>query len=487
MLPLIKLPELPYSTATPDANATVPVVLNNTTTVRVPWTVLTAAKVSQTSEIPVDYASTGEEDQLAFSSDALYIHHSGEWRKLPAYKTNWNDLTSETRALLVNKEMSLTDAELANVRNTLGIGIATSDRAGLVKAATQSEQQALLAHGTPAVITSAGLIYTPAATGTTRGTTTVWDGEAGEAASHNWVVAELNALSNRITETTVATPTTIGGLLAGRKGDATTPGDPFYVDQVTRQGQLRAAAVGIAGIVELADNIKPGVNGVPTANQVYNAITESTSSLGVATTERAGLVRPMPGGVWGLTVNPEQNLTTQQIASGVGPIYLQDGQGGVDVYPASTKVPGVVMCYDTMPAEGTDTSYYKKVFSIKGVETYVRGKLASYVPPASAYPLASGGTAGAVLPGDTMEYDADLGLLNVPSASKYRRGTVYLSGVLVDGTETGGVPTAEEVKAYVTSKLAGSTDVASTLAAMQAQISSLQAQIDALKNQSELQ
>lgn len=483
MIPLIKLPELPYSTGTPDANATIPVVLNNDTTVRVPWTILTTAKVSHTSEVPVDYASEGEEDQLAFANDALYMHHAGEWRKIAAYKSNWGDLSSKTRALLVNTIMALTPEELANARATLDIGIATTAKAGLVKGANQTEQASIAAYGSAVSINADGTMYVPSASGTVKGVTTVWDGTVGDAANHAWVAAELNALSERIVGTSVATPTTIGGLLAGTEGV-----DPFYVDQVTKKGQLRTAAVGSAGIVELADAVSAGANGVPTAGQVHAAILEGTSSLGNATVDKAGLVRPMTSGVWNLTTNPASILDPAQIAEGVGPLYLQDAQGGLDIYPASDDIPGVVMCYDTIPAASTETSYYKKVLTTEGVVAYVRAQLDAYVPPPAAYPVATSGSPGAVLPGNTMQYDQTTGLLNVPIAGKYKQGTVYLSGAITDSSATGdgGVPTAGDVKSYVNAKVVSASDVAAlsqTVANMQAQVISLQLQADYLQSQ----
>lgn len=130
-------PELPLSSS---GTFDVIAVTGNKDTVRINWNNLQSGSVQQTQSIPTE-AGTAPGTQyitLAADSSGLYVSDGSEWRKTFTYGTHWEDLEpaedgSETRALLVNKTMDLSETEVGNVRESLNIGIATVETEGLVK------------------------------------------------------------------------------------------------------------------------------------------------------------------------------------------------------------------------------------------------------------------------------------------------------------------------------------------------------------------
>jgi hypothetical protein len=139
-IPLILMRNLPVSTATVTADYTFVAVAGNRNTVRVPWSTLSAGFITVSPAIPAGPTSEGTEGQLAWDSTGVYTYTNGAWGKSPRVGVDWGDLTNDARFLLVNKVMSLTDVELANVLKTLGIGFATKEKAGLVKLATTMDE-----------------------------------------------------------------------------------------------------------------------------------------------------------------------------------------------------------------------------------------------------------------------------------------------------------------------------------------------------------
>lgn len=133
---LVLMRNLPVSTATVTADYTFVAVAGNKNTVRVPWSTLAAGFITVSPAIPTGPTAPGTEGQITWDSTGVYTYTNGAWGKSPRLGTNWDDLTYDARFLLVNKIMSLSETEVANVLKTLGIGSATQEKAGLVTLAT---------------------------------------------------------------------------------------------------------------------------------------------------------------------------------------------------------------------------------------------------------------------------------------------------------------------------------------------------------------
>lgn len=139
-IPLVLMRNLPVSTATVTADYTFVAVVGNKNTARIPWSTLSAGFITIAPGTPSGPTSEGTEGQITWDSTGVYTYTNGAWGKSPRLGTNWDDLTNDARFLLVNKVMSLSPGELANVLKTLGIGPATQEKAGLVTLATTMDE-----------------------------------------------------------------------------------------------------------------------------------------------------------------------------------------------------------------------------------------------------------------------------------------------------------------------------------------------------------
>lgn len=457
--PIVKLTDIPVSTATPDADTTLPAVLGNATTVRLRWSDLLDGVVFSYTTPPSSPNSPGENGSISISSSGLYVYANGAWNKVFIYSDNWDEITTDTRALLVNAPMTLTQTEIENVKTSINLTIANQDYPGLVKFMTQEEQNAC--PGTPVIYNADGTFYTPLATGTTSGTVTVWDGTNGLVPTKDWVESYINNIPE--VQLSPATTTKLGGVLSDAE-------DGLFAVTTTGQVQIRTATTSAYGVTKLAESISAGSSGVPTAGQVYTFITENLEDLyGAATYTKSGLVRPNRDGCWGDANSPSTGL------SNVGPLYLRDGQGMLDIYPASSTVPGVVLCVTNIPSGSSSLSYnYPSVPTVDAVRTFVNNSVANMVVTIEL-PYPSSTEAGAVLPDSSLfTVDYDTGFLTINDASSSKRGVVLLAASISDSTTTydTSVPTVGQIKTYVTSKLS----------ALTSQISSLQTQVQALNN-----
>lgn len=109
-------------------------VVNNRDTVRINWSSLTADYVRSTSAPEAAGVTDAPYLTIAADNTGIYASTGAMWVKSPVYSSNWDDLEGgNTRFLLVNKEMDLSEEEIANARASLNIGIATTDTPGLVK------------------------------------------------------------------------------------------------------------------------------------------------------------------------------------------------------------------------------------------------------------------------------------------------------------------------------------------------------------------
>lgn len=130
-LPFKLVPELTVSTS---SSFDIVSVIDNKDTVRISWETLTANHITQTASIPQE-PGLADDPYLTFAADdkGLYSSDGVQWRKTPVYNANWDDLTDDTRFLLVNAPMSLTDTEVSNIWQSINLEEATTESLGVVK------------------------------------------------------------------------------------------------------------------------------------------------------------------------------------------------------------------------------------------------------------------------------------------------------------------------------------------------------------------
>lgn len=463
--PITLLRDLPQLAITPDDKTTIPVVQDNVLTGRLSWELWTAELAKLKGNSPTEPATSGDEGYFAADNTGIYAYKNGEWHKAPVYNDKWDDLTTNTRFLLVNESMSLSNEELANARASLKLHIATQTEPGLVRAMTQAEQDTC--PGAPLTINPDGTAYIVSATGTTPGVVTVWDGTKGNVATTDYVAQQIALIQQY--ELPIAQPGRIGGIQSDAEQDGT-PG----IFTVTAEGQVKIRSAYVPtepteedgyGLVKLADTIEFGNSGVVTSDLLYNDLQSwFTEVYGVATPLNAGIVRPYTEGVWtGEYVAPS--------GTNVGPLFFRDNQGGIDIYPASPTVPGVAMVYDAIPLEAADlpiSSKYPITASLSAVKTYVDNKLTTVKVAVDMEP-ATKVSAGAVLPADEAFIVTGDGTLTLRNAISGSRGIVTIA-TEVRADQDDKVPDIGLLREYTSNVL---TPIRQSIKDLQDQISTL--------------
>lgn len=463
--PITLLRDLPQLAITPDAKTTIPVVQDNVLTGRLSWELWTAELAKLKGNSPTEPVTPGNEGYFAADNTGIYAYKNGEWHKAPVYNDKWDDLTINTRFLLVNESMDLSNEEIANARASLKIHIATQTEPGLVRAMTQAEQDACT--GAPLTINQDGTAYIVSATGTTPGVVTVWNGTEGNVATTDYVAQQIALIQQY--ELPVAQPGRIGGI----QSDAEQGGVPG-IFTVTAEGQVKIRSAYVPsepteedgyGLVKLASEISANDTGVVPANTLHVYLqTWFTEAYGVATPLQAGIVRPYTEGIW----------TGEYIAptgTNIGPLFFRDNQGGIDIYPAGATVPGVAMVYDAIPLEAADlpiSSKYPITASLNAVKTYVDNKLTTVKVAVDMEP-ATKQSAGAVLPADAAFILTDDGTLTLRDALPGARGLANIA-TEVRADQDDRIPDVGLLREYTTNTL---TPIRQTIKDIQDQISTL--------------
>lgn len=455
-IPIIRLDSLPLQSLGSGNTATVPVVLDNTTTVRVPWNDFVAQSIKSATTVPAAPSSSGEEQSMVASSEGLYVYSNGSWRKSPLYAGNWEDLTRDTRFLLVNTLMQLTDQQIENVYNTLKLALATQEKAGLVRAMT--DEEAAAASGAAVKVNTNGTMFVPAASDTQQGTVVYGAGQQGPVATVAYVDTRVDSMAN--TNVPVATSESLGGVLSGGSDGA------FTVD-ATGNVTLRSATVDNYGIVKLAEGVEQGQPGVPTAGDVYLAISNQIESIGKISTSNPGkpsLTGIATKGAWEDANNPSSGAGTMS-----GPLYVKS-DGIIDVYPATTIVPGVVLLTSDV-TQVTQGQNYTAVPTADAVQKYVASAVGNQEITVNV-PIATRSQLGGIVVGESFNIDTNTGLLSVKAADTSTRGAVVLASSIDSGA---GVTTAIMVKSYVDDQV-GQID--SALEEIRNQLDYLEGKID---------
>lgn len=465
--PLILFRDLPQLAITPDENTTIPVVLDNRLAGRVSWSMCIASCIKASATTPIAPSTTGEEQTIAADSTGIYAYRNGEWHKAPVYNSNWADLTEGTRFMLVNSPMTLTEQELNNVRATIDLHIATQSSPGLVRAMTQEEQDS--AGGTPVTFNENGTLYVQHATGTAPGTVTVWDGTVGTVATVTYVDQQIAAtLASEAIP--IATSESIGGIIADNAEGIVT---------VTETGQVKIRSAYDPGtqedngedgygLVRLASAIERGAAGVPSAEAVHAFFMDwKGGAIAYASSSVAGLVQINTKGQW------------DEESSNIGPLYLMDDYGKLDVRPATDTVPGVLLCSETITTTVPPDCPYTLTATSAAIHAFVIEQIRN-IDISAVVPLATTGTAGCVLPtGSIYITDAARGAINVRAASTVTSGIVQLASDINAANDLG-VPLVGNVRSYVSTRL---TPITNNITGILASIEDLELVTEDLQDQ----
>lgn len=481
-VPIVRLDALPLRSLGSGNSATIPVVLDNLTTARVPWSDFVAATIKTANSSPASPNSEGQENSIAMSDSGLFYYANGTWKKTPAYSDNWDDLTADARMLLVNKIMSLSKEELDNIYATLQLATATSTKEGLVRAMTNDEAVSAMTNlQTPVEIRSNGTMFVPSATSSSRGTVFV-EGDRNDPANPVATVRYVTERIEAIPQATIPAPTSEsrGGVLAVGAGGA------FVVDD-TGTVDLALATEDLAGRVKVTEDIATNLDGVPTATAVLVAINKKFSELGVVSSSSPttpGLCYPDQKGAW-----------EEYSMAGVGPLFITS-PGAIDVHPAGNNVPGVVLVSTDVDA-ATAAGPYSTVPTVAAVISHVQSAITNQSPTVYI-PVASAEAVGGVKVGPGLKMIGDkLDTLSTMDATASSAGVVRIVGSIADNStsqQLSAAPTAAAVKVYVTSKLstvAGELNtlaytinsVATSVASVQGSVRNLESTVSTMNSQ----
>lgn len=405
-VPLVLLRNLPVFSGAPDEDMTLVAVMNNKESVRVSWDSLTA-QFAVFSSLPTSTIAAGPDNGMAIG-DSFYTYYNGMWGKTTRYTKNWEDLDGDTRFLLVNKQMDLSDEERANVQAVVGLKLASQSDVGLVK-------------GSDSVVVDVdGTMEVPEASLTTAGITTK-QGQ-GPAATVDYVDAKFNNIV--VPSLVPATETELGCILAsdtikvGETGQASVP--------IAVPGEDQVGLVRLAAMDTYTDMQAQWAAPVALVEKIAEAKASEVSV--PATTTKAGVVLP------------------------TGSIYLKDAEvGAIDTYISNTTRYGVVKQVDEIPdvlpiGEGL-------VPSLKAVKDYIDTGYTGLIEP-SNLPYATATTRGAIISSATVrvsELGSNVGQAYVPTATASSLGVVRVQSTATESEKVPIVPSVNHTQALISS------------------------------------
>lgn len=408
-IPLVLLRNLAMFTGAPGADMTLVAVVGNKDSVRVSWDDLTS-QFAVFSSVPSSASAAGSNNDIAIG-DSFYTYYNGTWGKTVRYTNNWSDIDAATRFLLVNKEMTLSDAERANVQATIGLKIGSNSTAGLVKGSDSVN------------IGTDGTMTVPEATEAVAGITMKQG--TGPAASTGYVDSKIAGIPSP--KISPATETTLGGILAS---------DTVLVSD-TGQASVPVATPGGTGVglvhVAAMDTYTDAQMGwVPPIALVLKIFSDEAANIvKPATSDTAGVILP------------------------TGALYLKDAvTGATDVRIANTTRYGIVKLVDTIPnvlPEGEGL-----VPSLKAVKDYIDAGSGGIIEP-SNLPFATSSQRGAIISSATVrvnESGANVGQAYVPTATSNSLGVVMVLTLSGD-TAPSTVPSASYMNNAITNATSG--------------------------------
>lgn len=412
-------------------------VVNNIDTVRVSWESLTSKYISQTEDIPREPGSTNNAPYIitfAADSTGLYISDGSEWRKAPSYGSNWEDLTDDTRFLLVNAPMELTDEEISNARNSLKLGTATGTDLGLVKVlpttgnAVQADSVRINNDGVLVIdfatpIEEASPEGVPGVVRLKNYYSTDVTEDGTYAVTEKYVREAISNYADNVT-LPIATETSLGAVIID-SGTALT---------ISESGSLsiKSATSENAGVVFLDES-----------TDIDNAVDSHAASVGFVNTvlERkvSEVYDKVAGANLGMVRVPGDTAITIDVV------------GNIDVRTASETYPGAVTVLGSLDPDGnySNTDTGSTAVTPQAVTDYVENKLSSL---SQSLPVATAATLGAIRVGSSVVVDEDTGVLDITNATPARLGGVYVSLALNDINSTT-VPTESRVLELINSNI----------------------------------
>ncbi len=448
---LIQFKDLPTFTGTLSENATLVAVLDNTRTVRIDWDILNSGLIRGSADQPSSPSDLGEQGNLYVGPTGLYSYSDGSWGKSPRYTENWDDLVPGVRFLRVDGSQSLSSTEKSRTLENIGLTIASTESAGLVKAWDRTAVSKLKGVA-PVLINLDGTQCVDEATELSLGVVSLS------------VVATRAYVDDRIAESIVAEDLPIATAEVAGVVLSDTPlenGDGVFT--VGENGKVTIRPASLYSYDEIEGVNKGGLPGIYSVTAI-----DDVQALSYAPT--LGLVKTLVESAGGLNEVPV--ATTASVGgvkawtSNSSPVdaakVIIDVSGRQSVPAAEPNVTGAVRVVTT-GADVTDvvdaaSSY--TVPTVSAVYSFVSTnflKLSDTDPgkvSVSALPLATGSTVGVIKGSNTVNIDNE-GAASVPDAAVNSKGVVMLAEVDNSGefVANSGVTTATQVRNYVASKL----------------------------------
>lgn len=452
---LIQFKDLPTFTGTLSENATLVAVLDNARTVRIDWDILNSGLIRGSADQPSSPSDLGEQGNLYIGSTGLYSYADGSWGKAPRYTENWDDLVPGVRFLRVDGSQALSSEEKSQALENVGITIASAGGAGLVKA---WGNPSALTDVAPVIINTDGTQYVSKATETSLGVVNLT-----EVATRTYVDDKI-AESTGAEELPIATSEVAGVVLSddpledggdgvftvdAKNGKVTIRPASLYTSYETDEGS-KVSEGGLPGIysVTAVDDVQ-ALGYAPTLGLVKELLDKAggLNSVPVATTASVGGVK-----AWSDNSSYSATDAAKVIINASGLQFVPKAESNV------TGTVRVVTEEDDVTGDVGDASSFT-VPTVGAVYSFVSNnflKLNGGKVSASALPLATGSTVGAIKGSSTVNID-NSGAASVPDAAVDSKGVVMLAAMTSgEFVANSGVTTAAQVTEYVDSKLTAS-------------------------------
>lgn len=411
--------------------------------VKLPQVLMTGNYIAYASTIPSSPTDTGVEGIMAFNGSSLFAYTDGLWRKVPVYSSNWDDIQDDTRFLPVNKSITLSDAEVANLMSTLNIVNAQPSKPGLIKGSISTGVKAgiiftLDAQGKP---TGEGFVH--AATKTTAGAVKTTDNSTNGQAP---IVATKTYVDNAVQgnfSVKAATNTTIGGIISGKGDVNTVNSDGTLIINKAIKGQ--SALQSNYGVMKFAPQslVTYDQSGnVISVSQSFDDPTNGDIPFAVTVSQVKGIAEYYKN----QPLDKESNKAseTQLGFVSIGNNINISSSGSISVPYATESNPGVVTVTTTI----ADTSTDDVVPTQKAVKDYTDQSIQTALSTQSILP-ANAERIGGFKPGSNMSVDQTTGVLSIGMATESQPGLAQLASSMDSAGSR--VPTTSIVKDYIDS------------------------------------
>lgn len=433
-VPVALARDLPLYTGSVADDVSVVAVTGNGSVARMPLPSIVSGFVKWQPEAPQYPEEYGEQGYVAVDGNGFYCYFDG-WKKLPFYGAHWDDLTADVRFLRVDGRMTLTQEELSNARGTLGIGLATTYIAGLVKASGTGVGDGSV------LVSQDGTITVPTATSQEYGSVKL-DSlvDTASAASVAYVNAKVAGREREVYE--IATPEVPGLVRSDEEGGVFVVNSGGGVS--IRVADSTTAGDGKPGLVKLSRWQLNPPNGVDEEDTIGTAASVERVSRMIedAVSAQAGVAATE--GTLGSVMVPGDGcirIITDTTPAADIPHYGEEGMqwksGSIDVNPADGSKHGAVVVSNVIsPAIGDRTDQpincrkYYIVPTAKAVNDFIEDKLVDVVHvdggqiSRANLPVATTALPGIVAVGEGLSINSYNSMLSVRAAMPTSSETV---------------------------------------------------------------